>query len=148
MKKSYHHFHFCRFVFTLRLCADILGREWESRELVLARVCLSGVQCMSSCSNAEISHLSRWEWGRAASEPELLQRLLLIRNVGRRSTFSSRPRPHSGLNEFILLCGQQKRVSAWDERLLFYFPICVAFWAWSSRTGTFKPRGLYLILQL
>lgn len=77
------------------------------RESFTESMCLSRVKWMSSCCSADISHLSWWEWGRAVSKPRLLQRLFLIRKVGRSYIFSSRPRLHTALNEFLLLCVKQ-----------------------------------------
>lgn len=103
---------------------------------VCRHVCVvSGVKCVSSW--AEMSHLSWWERCRPVSEPGPLQRLLLIRKVGRSCTFSSRPRPQSALNEFILLCGQQRRAPHW-EKVPEQLTVQLCFELHSAITKTFE----------
>lgn len=51
------------------------------------------------------------------SKLRLLQRLLLIWKEGRSCTFSSRPRLRSPVNEFMLLCGQQRHAPV-SEKVL------------------------------
>lgn len=75
---------------------------------VFARVCLTGLECMSSCCSAEMSHLSRWEGGSLVSQPGLLP----YKEGGRLHIFLE---AKAALNEFILLCGRQRHAPLWEK---------------------------------
>lgn len=71
------------------MCYPGKRQEFNKKNKKIIFVCLSGVEYMSSCCGAEISHLS-WR-GRTVSEPGLLLQVVLIRKMGRSYSFTKAP---------------------------------------------------------